>query len=69
MIVDLEAIELKQLSNIIAENQGTIFDLSTDSVSAVFPDNNQPFGLDGANDIGYYFDIKKEVPCYKIEET
>ena len=68
MILDLEAIELKKLSNIITEHQGTIIDLSTDCVSAVFPDNNQPFKLDGVNVVGYYFDTKKEVPCYKIEE-
>ncbi len=52
MILDLQAIELKKLSNMIAENQGTIIDFSTDCASAVFPDNNQPFQLDGVNVVG-----------------
>ncbi len=55
MILDLEAIDLKRLSYPIAENQGTIIDLSTDCVSAVFPENNQPFKSDGVNVVGYYF--------------
>ena len=68
MILDLEAIELKKLANIITEKKGIIIDLSTDCVSAIFPDNTQPFELDGVNLAEYYYDTNMEVPCYKIEE-
>jgi hypothetical protein len=65
MSLDLEAVELKKHPNIIAEKKGTSIDLSTDCVSAK---KKQQFKLDVANLVCYYFDKKKQVPCYKIEE-
>ncbi len=38
MILDLEAIDLKKLANIITEKKGIVIDLSTYCVSAIFPD-------------------------------
>ncbi len=49
MILDMEAIQLKKLATRIESNKGTIFDLPTDRVSAVFPTNNQPFSIDPIN--------------------
>ncbi len=48
-----------KLSNIIAKNQQTITDLSSDCVSAVLPDNNQPYKLNCVNVAGYFFDTNK----------
>ena len=68
MILDMEAIQLKKLASLIEANHGTVIDLSTDCVSAVFASNTQPFRLDGSNLADFYFDAKQQVPCYKIEE-
>jgi 5-methylcytosine-specific restriction protein A len=68
MILDMEAIQLKKLATRIESNKGTIIDLSTDCVSAVFPTNNQPFKTDGVNLKDFFFDDKNVVHAYKLEE-
>jgi len=68
MILDMEAIQLKKLATRIQSNKGTIIDLSTDCVSAVFPTNNQPFKTDGVNLEDFFFDDKNVVHAYKLEE-
>ena len=68
-IIDIESIELHKLSTIIKSKGGKILDLKTDCISCVFPDNVFPFKLlDEKNLCDYYWDCKKQVPKYKIEE-
>ena len=67
-IVELEAIELHQLGQIIKENGGTILDLNTDCISCVFKGNDLPFDLeDDVNVKGFYYDEAKTIAKYKIE--
>ena len=44
-IVELEAIELHKLGQIIKANDGIILDLNTDCISCVFKSNDLPFDL------------------------
>ncbi len=64
MILDIEAIELQKLANLIEANHGTAIDLSADRVNGAFAENT----LDGRNraDFGYF--TNKQVPHYNIEE-
>ncbi len=45
-IVELEAIELHKLGQIIKESGGTILDLNTDCISCVFKSNDLPFDVE-----------------------
>ena len=66
MILELEAIELHKLSEIIKSKNGTVLDLITDCVVCQFPDNINPFSAsDGLNLDGYEF--APGVPKYKLE--
>jgi hypothetical protein len=68
-IIDLEAIEVHKLMTIIKEKGGTVLDVSTDCVSAVFPTDELPFELvDDINIKGYYFDETEKFPRYKLED-
>ena len=69
-ILELEAIELYKLSKIIKSKKGTILDLNTDSISFVMKNNLLPFKVssDGVNIKSYYFDDKKKIPKYKLED-
>ena len=69
-ILELEAIELYKLSKIIKSKNGTILDLNTDAISFVTENNELPFKLssDGVNIKGFYFNGKKELPKYKLED-
>jgi hypothetical protein len=67
-IIELEAIELHKLGQIIKANGGTILDLNTDCISCVFKSNDLPFELeDDINIKGYYYDEAKTLAKYKIE--
>ena len=67
-IVELEAIELHKLGQIIKANDGKILDLNTDSISCVFKGNDLPFDLeDDVNVKGFYYDEAKTIAKYKIE--
>ena len=59
-ILQMEAIELHKLAEIIKSKKGTVLDLSTDKVICCFPDNKLPFELDEENIVGYYFDKNKK---------
>jgi hypothetical protein len=68
-IIDLEAIEVHKLMTIIKEKGGTVLDVSTDCVSAVFPTDELPFELvDDINIKGYYYDKAEKFPRYKLED-
>ena len=67
-ILDLEAISLYELAELIKLKGGEVLDLNTDCVSCSFPNDILPFELDGKNIKGYYFDDKMEVPKYKLED-
>ena len=67
-IVELEAIQLHKLGQIIKANDGKILDLNTDSISCVFKGNDLPFDLEvDVNVKGYYYDEAKTIAKYKIE--
>ena len=67
MIMELEAIELYKLSQIIESNGGKVLDLKTDCIRCRF-DCDVPFtSSDGLNLDGYYFDEQCKVPKYKFE--
>ncbi len=67
-IVDLEAIELHKLGQIIKQNGGTILDLNTYCISGVFKSNDLPFDLeDDVNVKGFYYDEAKTIAKYNIE--
>jgi len=68
MIIELEAIELHKMSKIIESNNGIILDLNTDAISFITKDNKLPFQLDGINISGYYYDDKKTIHKYKLED-
>ena len=68
MVLELEAIELHKMSQIIENNNGYILDLATDCISCVFQ-NDFPFKTDDKNNIvGFYYDINKKYPKYKLEQ-
>jgi len=66
-IVELEAIELHKLTEIVKNNHGVVLDLNTDCVSCIFPNDVFPFQMDEANIKGYYYDDAKTLPKYKLE--
>ena len=71
MIMDLEAIELHKLSQIIESNGGQVLDLKTDCIRCSF-ENEHPFKLienDKTNIDGYFFDEECKVPKYKFENA
>ena len=65
MILELEAIELHKLSEIIKSKGGKVLDLVTDCVICQFENDVSPFELDGINIKGY--DFADGVPKYKLE--
>ena len=66
MILELEAIELHKLAEIIKSKDGKVLDLITDCVVCQFPDNVCPFSSqDGLNLDG--FEFAPGVPKYKLE--
>ena len=66
-ILDLEAIELYELSKLIKSKGGIVLDLNTDCISCTFPNDILPFELNDKNILGYYFDADKKIPKYKLE--
>ena len=67
MILELEAIELHKLSEIIKSKGGVVLDLITDCVTCQFSHNVSPFtSKDNINIDGYEF--APGVPKYKIED-
>ena len=67
-IVELEAIELHKLAQLIKNNNGFVLDLNTDCVSCVFKNNEFPFKMEDVSNIqGYYYDDAKTLPKYKLE--
>ena len=68
-VLDLEAIELHRLAQVIISNGGTILDLNTDCVGCVFPKDVFPFTMesDNSNIKDYYYDEAKTLPKYKID--
>jgi hypothetical protein len=58
MVLEMEAIELHKLGEVIKSKRGVLLDLSTDCVSCVFPKDIFPFELeeDGINIKSYYYD-------------
>lgn len=67
-ILDLEAIALYELAQLIKSKGGEVLDLNTDCISCSFPNDVLPFELDGKNIKGYYFDDNNKVPKYKLED-
>ena len=65
MVLELEAIELYKLSQIIKSKCGKVLDLVTDCVICQFENDILPFELDGINIKG--FDFAPNVPKYKLE--
>ena len=66
MILELEAIELHKLSEIVKSRGGVVLDLITDCVVCQFPDNVCPFTTkDGLNIDG--FEYAPGVPKYTLE--
>jgi hypothetical protein len=61
MILEIEAIELHKLARTIEGRGGHVLDLSTDSVSCVFPDDVLPFQVKDVNGKmlveGFYYDV------------
>ena len=70
MILELEAIEMHTMAMLIESQGGLVLDISTDEIACVFPNDEMPFELneDGSNVNGYYYDIDKQFPKYKIVE-
>ena len=72
MILALEAIELHKLACIIEQHGGTLLEVNTDSVAAIFPDNKIPFATTNVDDKvlvdGYFYDDNNTVYKYKIED-
>jgi len=67
-IVELEAIELHKLAQLVKNNNGFVLDLNTDCVSCVFKNDEFPFQMEDVSNIqGYYYDDAKTLPKYKIE--
>jgi hypothetical protein len=67
-ILDLEAIALYELAELVKSKGGEVLDLNTDCISCTFPDDVLPFDLDGKNIVGYYFDDENKIPKYKLED-
>ena len=70
MILELEAIEMHNMAMLIESKGGLVLDISTDEIACVFPNDVMPFELneDGSNVDGYYYDLDKQHPKYKIVE-
>jgi ABC-type Fe3+/spermidine/putrescine transport system ATPase subunit len=67
-VLQLEAIEMHKLSQIIEKNGGKVLELKTDCVVFYHPSDVFPFELiDEKNVKGYYFDDDNQVPKYKME--
>jgi hypothetical protein len=66
-ILELEAIEIHKMKQIIESKDGFCLDVKTDCISCVFL-GGFPFELDGINLKGYFFDDKKSSYKYKLEE-
>ena len=67
-VLQLEAIEMHKLSQIIEKNGGKILEYKTDCVVFHHPSDVFPFELiDEKNVKGYYFDDDEKVPKYKME--
>ena len=69
-ILDIEAIEVHKLINLIQSQNGLCLSVRTDCIECVFPRTNEcPFTCsDNKNIDGYYFDDDKKVPKYKLED-
>jgi 5-methylcytosine-specific restriction enzyme A len=68
-ILQQEQIELHKLMMLVQANNGTVLDVNTDAVSCIFEGDKLPFQmLDDINIKGYYYDDKKMMPKYKIED-
>jgi hypothetical protein len=65
-VLDLEAIELHRLAQVIIANGGTILDLNTDCVRCLCPKDVFQFELDDINIKGHYYDEAHTLPNYKI---
>jgi ABC-type multidrug transport system fused ATPase/permease subunit len=68
MILDMEAIKLYELTEVIKEKKGEVLDMSTDAVTGCFPHSTEfPFELmeDGINLKGYTYN--GESPKYELE--
>ena len=66
-ILELENINLYELTLEVKKKGGTVLDLNTDCVVCEFA--KFPFKLDDMNNmIGYYHDQEQLVPKYKLEE-
>jgi len=67
MVLEMENINLYELSLEVKRKGGTALDLNTDCVVCEFDES--PFQLDQKNNIiGYYHDEANLVPKYKLEE-
>jgi len=62
LILDLEAIELHRLSELVKENKGHVTFLNTDCVECWF-NEDKPMDISR-----YYWDHEKTIPKYKFEE-
>ena len=70
MVVQMEAIQLHELSLIIQSKNGIVLDLNSDAITCIFPDDKFPFELydDNVNIRGFYHDKLRQVPKYKLED-
>ena len=67
-ILDIEAMELHKLAELIKSKGGQILDLKTDAINFYMQDNIFPFELEDEKNLkDYYWDDKNKVPKYKIE--
>ena len=62
LILDIEAIELHKLAELVKENKGHVTFLNTDCVECWFNEDN-PFDI-----TRHYWDSEKQIPKYKFEE-
>ncbi len=53
---------------IVKNNNGTVLDVNTDAVVCIFENDKLPFQLDDINIKGFYYDTKKLIPKYKLED-
>ena len=69
-ILELEAIELHKMSQIIKSNNGIIVDLNTDAISFITKNDDFLFELasDGININGYFWDSNETIYKYKLED-
>jgi hypothetical protein len=72
MILEQEAIELHKLATLITSHGGSLLDLSTDSVSCFFKDDQLPFKTIEQDDKtliqGFYYDDNEQNYKYKLED-